>query len=40
MGKVKYFGPKASSVDLHTDRDDNGIKVEGKEILYRRKNAY
>lgn len=40
MGKAKYFAPKASSVDLHTDKDDNGIKVEGREILYKRINAY
>lgn len=38
--KAKYFAPKESSVDLHTDRDNNGIQVEGKEILYRRINAY
>lgn len=40
MGKEKYFATKASSVDLHTDRDDNEIKAEGKEVLYRRINVY
>lgn len=34
MGKAKCFAPKASSADLHTDRDDNGIEVQGKEIFF------
>lgn len=40
MEKAQYFASKASSVDLHTDRDDNGTKVEGKGILYRRISAH
>lgn len=37
MGKAKYFIPKASPLDLHTDSKHRGATVEGKEIFYIRK---